>query len=280
MSPKSPENIPTVNTDKVEAKGRKLTDSKLLKRASAGALAIGLGLGVAGCADGEPAPTPSETVSTETPGQEPTETIEPTNEPSPTDLPTDIETTEPGDNGDHVPGVTELELTKEDIEIPSGLSVEEFSQKFLDSISLWYSQGASWESIKSDESYELGVDWIDKKVEEGASLFSEALFTPGYDSNSGIPSFIDSMMESNEATINWGFVNPQEAENGNPVPHGHFDSFEAEELSSGEGGRRVRIDSVRTGNTGEKAAVFYEFDTNISNGVETISSIYFKYRIL
>lgn len=95
MSPKSPENIPTVNTDEVEAKGSKLTDSKLLKRASAGALAIGLGLGVAGCADGEPAPTPSETISTETPSQEPTETIEPTNEPSPTDLPTDVDPSDP-----------------------------------------------------------------------------------------------------------------------------------------------------------------------------------------
>lgn len=95
MSPKSPENIPTVNTDEVEAKGSKLTDSKLLKRASAGALAIGLGLGVAGCADGEPAPTPSESVSTETPSQEPTETIEPTNEPSPTDLPGDVDPSDP-----------------------------------------------------------------------------------------------------------------------------------------------------------------------------------------
>lgn len=95
MSPKSPENIPTPNTDEVEARGNKLTDSKLLKRASAGALAIGLGLGVAGCADGEPAPTPSETVSTETPSQEPTETIEPTNEPSPTDLPTDVDPSDP-----------------------------------------------------------------------------------------------------------------------------------------------------------------------------------------
>lgn len=177
-----------------------------LKRVGIGALAVGVAtgsaLGLTGCY-----PTSAQGNETSPPASAPeTPGVEPTSEPSETQAPTETAT----------PSSNETEKTHEQIvaelEIPTGLSPEQYSEAFLDRLHTWNFAGATeehWEKVYNDYSLTLDEQFAldDTQALEQSQIFREALFIPNPSSTEvSIPEYVDTWQQNNAVTLSqWGW---------------------------------------------------------------------------